>query len=74
MVEYYTVWSIGVLYSNSSSRFTTTTQSSNSSFTTTTSVTQSVGYVTSATETYTGTITGALAEWNVSACTYTTNR
>lgn len=72
-VEYYTIWSVGII-SNSSTRFTTSTQSSNSSYTTTTSITQSFGYATTTTVTYTGTLTGPLAEWNVQACTYTTTK
>jgi hypothetical protein len=70
LVQYYTVYSV-VMSSDSTSHGTVSTQSSNTSFTTTTSVSQTSGYVTSTEDNYTGTLTGALAEWTVSACTYT---
>jgi hypothetical protein len=70
--SYYTVYT-GYYTSDSTGHGTVTTHSSNTSFTTTTSVTQTVGYVTSTENNYTGTLTGAIAEWTVSACTYTTS-
>ncbi len=73
LVEYNRVYT-GYYASDSTTFGTETTQSYNSSFTTTTSVYQSVSYVTSTEYNYTGTMTGAIGEWTISACTYTTTK
>jgi prolipoprotein diacylglyceryltransferase len=73
VVQYYAVYSVARITNENTTSFGTSTLSSNTCFTTITSVRETVGYVTTTTENnYTGTLTGALAEWTVSSCRYTT--
>ena len=73
-VNYYVVYSVISVSDNSTvgGGYTTVTDTAN--VTTTTSITHTVGYVTSTETNYTGTLTGAVAEWTASACTYTTTK
>jgi hypothetical protein len=73
LVQYYTVWSVAYIRSNSTS-YGTSTQSSNTTVTTTTDVSETIGYATSTQMNFTGTLTGAIAEWTESACTYTVTK
>jgi len=66
----YAVWEIAHIESNTTSYGSTTETSDLRTYQTTTSVLQTVGYVTTSTTSYTGTITGALAEGNYTTCTY----
>jgi uncharacterized protein (UPF0333 family) len=66
----YAVWKIAHIENSTTSYGNTTETSGLQTYQTTTSVVQIVGYVTTSTSSYTGTITGALAEGNYTICTY----
>ena len=66
----YAVWEIASIEGNTTSYGSTTETSDLRTYQTTTSVMQTVGYVTASTSSYTGTITGALAEGSYTTCTY----
>lgn len=69
-VTTYQVWSVESI-SNSTTIGTTSTQTQSSSYTTTTNTSESVGYATTTTISHIGTLTGALAYWQVQSCNYT---
>jgi len=66
----YSVWETARIGNGTTSFGSTTETSDIQTYQTTTSVTQTVGYMTTSTTTYTGTITGAVAEGNYTTCTY----
>ena len=66
----YVVWMIAHVGSNTTSYGSTTDTSDIRTYQTTTSVFQAVGYVTTFTSSYTGTMTGAIARGNYTTCTY----
>jgi len=66
----YAVWEIAYIGSSATSYGNTTVTTDLKTYQTSTSVMQSVGFVTTSTTTYTGTITGALARGNYTTCTY----
>ena len=68
-VTTYQVWSVESI-STSTTIGTTSTQTQSSSYTTATNASESVGYATTTTVSHTGTLTGALAYWQVQSCTY----
>lgn len=73
VIQSYTVWSVEYI-NDSTTTGGVSTQSSNTSYTTTTTITETVGYVTAVANNFTGTLTGAKAEWTVTACTYVTSK
>jgi len=67
----YTVWEIEHIQNSTITSYGRSTETTNlKTYQTSTSLTQSVGYVTTSTSSYTGTITGALAKGNYTTCTY----
>jgi hypothetical protein len=66
----YAVWEIAHVQNSTTSYGNTTETSALQTFQTTASVMRIVGFVTTSTSSYTGTITGALAEGNYTICTY----
>ncbi len=69
LTEYH-VWMIASI-GNTTTSYGTSTQSYDvQTYQTTTSITQAVGSVTTTTANYNGTLTGALAIWNSTVCTY----
>jgi hypothetical protein len=67
----YAVWEIAHIQNSTITSYGNSTETINlKTYETSASVTQSVGYVTTSTSSYTGTITGALAEGNYTTCTY----
>jgi hypothetical protein len=70
VVTEYHVWSIESISGTSTIGGTSTQSQPVTTYQTSASVSQTVGYVTTTTNTYTGTTTGYLAYWNSTACTY----
>ncbi|MGD0145578.1 MAG: hypothetical protein ABSB53_01840 [Nitrososphaerales archaeon] len=69
-VTQYAVWMYGQTQSSSTSYGLRTVGNSFLPYETTTSPEQTVGFVTSTDTTYTGTLTGAIALWNSTTCTF----
>lgn len=70
----YTVFEIEHIQNSTITSYGNSTETTNlKTYQTSTSLTQSVGYVTTSTSPYTGTITGALAKGNYTTCTYITH-
>jgi len=66
----YSVWETAHIGNGTTSFGSTTETTDLQTYQTTTSALQTAGYVTTSTTSYTGTITGALAEGNYTTCTY----
>ena len=71
VVTEYHVWSIESISGTYTAGGTSTQSSPVTTYQTSASVSQTAGYVTTTTSYYTGTLTGAIAYWNSTACTYT---
>lgn len=70
VITEYHVWMIGIIETSSTAYGTSTQSYDVQTYQTTTSVTQPVGFATTATTSYTGTLTGAIAYWNSTVCTH----
>jgi hypothetical protein len=70
VVTEYHVWAIEEMTSSSTIQATSTQSYAIRTYQTSTSVEQPVGFETTTTATYTGTLTGAIAIWNSTTCTF----
>ena len=70
VVTEYHVWSIETIGSTYTTGGTSTQSYPVTTYQTSASVSQTVGYAITTTNYYSGTLTGAIAIWNTTACTY----
>ena len=70
ILTHYAVFETAHIQSSTTNFGSTTDTADLQTYTTTASVSQTLGFATTSTSTYTGTITGALAEGNYTSCTY----